>query len=87
LILRPPLCSMKSSFLNVFMKQFTRPKYIERDDAALHLLDATDHAGVGQHILALPGAGLIADAGQIILRRLSSGNGIDTTAAIWSHTG
>ena len=40
-----------------------------------------------RHIVVLLGAGLLTGAGQIILRQLSSGNGIDTTAAIWFHAG
>jgi CIC family chloride channel protein len=51
------------------------------------LLDAVEHAGAWRHILVLLGAGLVTGAGQIILKRLSSGNGIDTTAAIWFHAG
>jgi H+/Cl- antiporter ClcA len=35
----------------------------------------------------LLGAGLLTGAGQLILKQLSSGNGIDTTAAIWFHAG
>jgi H+/Cl- antiporter ClcA len=52
-----------------------------------NLLDAAEHAGPWRHILVLLGAGLVTGAGQIILKRLSSGNGIDTTAAIWFHAG
>jgi len=52
-----------------------------------NILDAAEHAGVWRHILVLLGAGLVTGAGQIILRQLSSGNGIDTTAAIWFHAG
>jgi chloride channel protein, CIC family len=52
-----------------------------------NILDAAEHAGVWRHILVLLGAGLITGAGQILLRQLSSGNGIDTTAAIWFHAG
>lgn len=52
-----------------------------------NILDAAEHAGVWRHILVLLGAGLMTGAGQIILRQLSSGNGIDTTAAIWFHAG
>ena len=52
-----------------------------------NLLDATERASAGRHILVLLGAGLVTGAGQIILKRLSSGNGIDTTAAIWFHAG
>jgi len=52
-----------------------------------NLLDASEHAGAWRHILVLLGAGLVTGAGQIVLRQLSSGNGIDTTAAIWFHAG
>jgi H+/Cl- antiporter ClcA len=52
-----------------------------------NLLDAAEHAGAWRHILVLLGAGLLTGAGQIILKRLSSGNGIDTSAAIWFHAG
>ena len=51
------------------------------------LLDAAEHAGAWRHILVLLGAGALTGAGQLILRNLSSGNGIDTTAAIWFHAG
>jgi len=52
-----------------------------------NLLDAAEHAGAWRHILVLLGAGLVTGAGQLILGSLSSGNGIDTTAAIWFHAG
>jgi hypothetical protein len=55
--------------------------------SATNILDAAEHAGVWRHLLVLLGAGLVTGAGQIILRQLSSGNGIDTTAAIWFHAG
>jgi chloride channel protein, CIC family len=55
--------------------------------AGTNLLDAAEHAGAWRHILVLLGAGLVTGAGQIILAGLSSGNGIDTTAAIWFHAG
>ncbi len=51
------------------------------------LLHAAQQAGAWRHILVLLGAGVVTGAGQIILRRLSSGNGIDTTAAIWFYAG
>ncbi len=51
------------------------------------LLQSAQQAGAWRHILALLGAGVVTGVGQIILRRLSSGNGIDTTAAIWFHAG
>ena len=40
-----------------------------------------------RHIAVLVGAGLVTGLGQIILRQLSSANGIDTTAAIWFYAG
>jgi H+/Cl- antiporter ClcA len=52
-----------------------------------NILEAAEHAGAERHVLVLLGAGLVTGAGQIILRQLSSGNGIDTTAAIWFHAG
>ena len=51
------------------------------------LLDAAQRAGAWRHVLVLVGAGLVTAAGQLILRQLSSANGIDTTAAIWFHAG
>lgn len=38
-------------------------------------------------VLALTAAGLATGLGQFVLRRLSSANGIDTTAAIWFQAG
>jgi chloride channel protein, CIC family len=52
-----------------------------------NLLEAAARAGAWRHILVLLGAGLVTGAGQIVLRHLSSGSGIDTTAAIWFHAG
>jgi H+/Cl- antiporter ClcA len=51
------------------------------------LLDAVAKAGVWRHLLVLLGAGLLTGAGQLILGHLSSGNGIDTTEAIWFSAG
>jgi len=51
------------------------------------LLDAAAPAGAWHHISVLLGAGLAIGAGQIILGRLSSGNAIDITAAIWFSSG
>ncbi len=51
------------------------------------VLDAAQHASPLRHILVLLGAGLLIGIGQLILKQLSSGNGIDTTAAIWFHAG
>jgi chloride channel protein, CIC family len=52
-----------------------------------NLLDAARQAGPWRHILVLLGAGVVTGVGQIVLGRLSSANGIDTTAAIWFHAG
>jgi H+/Cl- antiporter ClcA len=51
------------------------------------LLDAASRASAWRHILMLLGAGAITGAGQLVLVRLSSGNGIDTTEAIWFSAG
>jgi len=51
------------------------------------LLDAAAGTGAWRHVVVLLGAGLVTVAGQLILKRLTSGNGIDTTAAIWFHAG
>jgi chloride channel protein, CIC family len=62
-------------------------QHLTWNGSATDLLDAVEHVGAWRHVLVLISAGLITGAGQIILRRLSSGNGIDTTAAIWFHAG
>lgn len=51
------------------------------------ILGAAGHASLANHVVALIAAGVITGVGQIVLRHLSSGNGIDTTAAIWFHAG
>jgi H+/Cl- antiporter ClcA len=50
-------------------------------------LDAAAQAGAWRHVLVLLGAGVLTGIGQIVLVRLSSGNGIDITAAIWFSAG
>jgi chloride channel protein, CIC family len=52
-----------------------------------NLLEAAQNAGAWHHVLVLLGAGAVTGFGQMILKQLSSGNGIDTTAAIWFHAG
>ena len=52
-----------------------------------NLLEAASHAGASRHLLVLLSAGVVTGLGQLILKRLSSGNGIDTTEAIWFHAG
>jgi chloride channel protein, CIC family len=51
------------------------------------LLRAAEHAGAARHVLVLLVAGVVTCAGQLLLRRLSSGNGIDITEAIWFYAG
>lgn len=40
-----------------------------------------------RHVIILLAAGAVTGVGQLILKHLSSGNNIDTTAAIWFHAG
>ena len=42
---------------------------------------------MAHHVLALLAAGAVTGVARFVLGRLSSGNGIDTTAAIWFHAG
>jgi chloride channel protein, CIC family len=51
------------------------------------LLDAVTRASAWHRVLALTAAGVVTAIGQFILRRLSSGNGIEITAAIWFAAG
>ncbi len=53
----------------------------------LDLLQVATDAPPWRHLAALIGAGVVTAAGQLLLTRLSSGNGIDTTAAIWFEAG
>ena len=52
-----------------------------------NILAAAQHASPLRCVLILVGAGMVTGMGQMILRQLSSGNGIDTTAAIWFYAG
>ena len=51
------------------------------------ILEAARHASPWRHLFVLLGAALLTGAGQMLLKQLSSGNGIDTTEAIWFHAG
>ncbi len=51
------------------------------------LVEAVERCPPWRHVAALIGAGLITGAGQIILKHLTSANGIDTTTAIWFYSG
>jgi CIC family chloride channel protein len=52
-----------------------------------NILRSARNAPPWQCVLVLGIAGIVTGAGQVLLRRLSSANGIDTTAAIWFHAG
>jgi len=52
-----------------------------------NILDAARFASIARHVVILLSAGILTGVGQILLKQLSSGNGIDTTAAIWFHAG
>jgi H+/Cl- antiporter ClcA len=56
-------------------------------DPDANLLNAAAQASPLRHVLVLLGAGLVTGAGQLILVRLSSGNSIDITEAIWFSAG
>ncbi len=51
------------------------------------ILGAAVHAGAWRHLLVLLGAGAVVGIGQLVLVRLTSGNGIDITSAIWFSAG
>jgi len=51
------------------------------------ILDTARRVTAWRHVIILASAGVLTGLGQRILRRLSSGNGIDTTEAIWFYAG
>jgi chloride channel protein, CIC family len=55
--------------------------------AGTDLLNAAESANAWRHICILLGAGLATGVGQVILKHLSSSNGIEISAAIWFHAG
>ena len=56
-------------------------------ERALALLEAARQASPLRHVVLLLLAGLVTGAGQWLLTQLSSGNGIEITAAIWFQAG
>jgi CIC family chloride channel protein len=52
-----------------------------------NIMDAARQASVSRHLAVLLAAAILTGAGQFFLKQLSSGNGIDTTAAIWFYAG
>jgi H+/Cl- antiporter ClcA len=55
--------------------------------SATNIIEAARQASPWRHIFVLLGAALLTGVGQVLLKQLSSGNGIDTTEAIWFHAG
>jgi H+/Cl- antiporter ClcA len=55
--------------------------------ASESLLDAAKASPEWRRIAILTGAGILTGLGQLLLIRLSSGNGIEITAALWFHAG
>lgn len=52
-----------------------------------NILAAARQASGSRHLVVLLAAGILTGVGQFLLKQLSSGNGIDTTAAIWFYAG
>lgn len=52
-----------------------------------NILEAAQGATAARRVLVLLAAGVLTGLGQLLLKQLSSGNGIDTTAAIWFYAG
>jgi chloride channel protein, CIC family len=52
-----------------------------------NILELGQNASFTRHVVVLLCAGLLTGVGQFVLKQLSSGNGIDTTAAIWFYAG
>jgi chloride channel protein, CIC family len=51
------------------------------------ILAAALQASRSRHLVVLLAAGVLTGVGQVILKQLASGNGIDTTTAIWFYAG
>jgi chloride channel protein, CIC family len=52
-----------------------------------NILAAARQASGSRHLVVLLAAGVLTGVGQVLLKELTSGNGIDTTAAIWFYAG
>ena len=62
-------------------------QHLAWNGSGTHILDAAEHATAWRHIIVLVGAGFAVGIGQLVLVRLTSGNGIDITSAIWFSAG
>ena len=56
-------------------------------ESGTNILESARQASALRHIVVLVAAGILVGLGQVLLKQLSSGNGIDTTEAIWFHAG
>jgi chloride channel protein, CIC family len=55
--------------------------------SGINIIDAATQASATRHLVVLLCAGILVGVGQFLLKELTSGNGIDTNAAIWFHAG
>src|ERR1700691_510528 len=62
-------------------------QHVAWSGSATDIIDAAQHATPLRHVGVLLAAAALTGIGPLLLKQLSSGNGIDTTAAIWFHAG
>jgi H+/Cl- antiporter ClcA len=62
-------------------------QHIAWSGSPTNILEAAGHASAVRHLVVLLGGGILTGLGQLLLKQVSSGNGIDTTAAIWLYAG
>jgi chloride channel protein, CIC family len=62
-------------------------QHVAWSGSGTNILAAARGAGASRHIAVLLAAAILVGAGQLLLKQVSSGNGIDTTAAIWFYAG
>jgi chloride channel protein, CIC family len=55
--------------------------------SATNVLEAAQHASIARHVIVLVAGGALTGLGQVLLKQLTSANGIETTAAIWLYAG
>lgn len=62
-------------------------QHIAWHGSGTNILAAAKQASMPRHLGVLLAAAILTGAGQLLLKQLSSGNGIDTTSAIWFYAG
>jgi chloride channel protein, CIC family len=62
-------------------------QHVAWHSSGMEILEAARQASFLRHVVVLIAAGLLTGLVQFLLKHLSSGNGIDTTAAIWFYAG